>query len=413
MVELTVCQSCSSPVSTDHAFCPRCGAALPAAEPEPMAEPEPVADAEPVADPAAEPAVEADAEPEDPRLAPLRMAPPSEAPVAKAALDAPSSTPPIHVPSVWPADLEALQRQTEREVEAKAVAEEIATAKAAAQAQASADADVDESRAAGQSTAPIAEENPRVPGGYLAPSASHRTLDSIGAGRPAEAFPRSAGSGSAVSDQAVPASAARQPGAPEPAGGGVLGRVPSPGDRPTAPVLAAAATARPSVPMTRSAWIAAQLASVAAEPKTELAATGLTALGGAFALVSFFLPWTSLSGMGIGTMSTLSSPARPSAWAFDTAAGWPIVLLTVLALASVLASDRLEELMPALAATIRRLNEVVVPMILGGIYLGVGLLYFTLPWGCGSGIVLLTLGALLLIAGSIVGLFFPAGERKT
>jgi hypothetical protein len=161
--------------------------------------------------------------------------------------------------------------------------------------------------------------------------------------------------------------------------------------------------------MTTSEKIKVTLASMAAEPKSELAATCLTALGGALALVGFALPWTAENGLGVGTVDI---HPRPGAWAFDTAAGWPLFLIAALLLASILASDKLEELMPGLAVTIRRLTEVAVPMLLGAILLGVSLLYVTLPWGFGGGIVLVTLGATLLIAGSIVGLFFPAGERR-
>ena len=153
----------------------------------------------------------------------------------------------------------------------------------------------------------------------------------------------------------------------------------------------------------------ATLASIAAEPKAELAATGLTALGGAFALISFFLPWTAENGLGIGTIDL---DPRPGAWAVDTPAGWPLFLIAAILLTAIIASDKIEELMPALAPTIRRLTEATIPMLLGGILLGTALLYLTLPWGCGRGIAVLTIGAVLLIAGSIVGLFFPAGERR-
>jgi peptidoglycan/LPS O-acetylase OafA/YrhL len=81
-------------------------------------------------------------------------------------------------------------------------------------------------------------------------------------------------------------------------------------------------------------------------------------------------------------------------------------------LAAILASDKLEELMPGLAPTIRRLTEVGVPMLLGGILLGVACSTRRCPGDAAGGIALLVLGAALLIAGSIVGLFFPAGQRR-
>jgi hypothetical protein len=151
------------------------------------------------------------------------------------------------------------------------------------------------------------------------------------------------------------------------------------------------------------------LASLAAEPRGELAATVLTALGGTLALVSFFLPWAGANGLAIGTIDV--SP-RPGAWAFDTPGGWPLFFLFGVLAASIVASYKLEELMPGLAPTIRRLTEVTVPMLLGGILLGVGLMYLTLPWGCGSGPALLALGGAVLIAGSTVGLFFASGEHR-
>ncbi len=147
--------------------------------------------------------------------------------------------------------------------------------------------------------------------------------------------------------------------------------------------------ALPVVPLTTSDRIKATLASIAAEPKAELAATGLTALGGALALVSFALPWAGDNGLGVGTVDI---HPRPDAWAFDTAAGWPLFLMAAVMLAVILASDKLEELMPGLAPTIRRLTESALPMLLGGILLGVGLLYLLLPWGCGGGISLLVTG---------------------
>ena len=131
----------------------------------------------------------------------------------------------------------------------------------------------------------------------------------------------------------------------------------------------------------------------------------LTGLGGALALISFFLPWAPDNGIAIG--ATGNQP-RPGAWAFDTPAGWPLFFITLLLLVSVAAGDRAQQLMPGLASTIRRLTWIVAPMALGSGLLGVALLYLTLPWGYGGGLVTLTVGAGLLIAGSIVALFFPS-----
>lgn len=245
---------------------------------------------------------------------------------------------------------------------------------------------------------PATQDDGRIPDRILTPSATYRTLGSIGAARPAGVV-----AGSTPVQAAAPASGQAPPRPPAPDARPVVGGSGAFAARAMSP-------ASPVVPMTTSNRIKATLASIAAEPKAELAATGLTALGGALALVSFALPWAGDNGLGVGTVD---SHPRAGAWAFDTAAGWPLFLIAVVLLAAILASDRLEELMPALAPTIRRLTESAVPMLLGGILLGVGLLYLTLPWGCGGGITLLTLGASLLIAGSIVGLFFPAAARPT
>ena len=360
MVELTVCKSCSAPIAPGHALCPGCGAALDATEaaPEPTA-PEPTA-------------------------------------------------------------VDDLQRATAREAAAwaAAVAREAAAQAAAATAAAvnaipDIEAEGDADSGVGLTPGPVAVDDARTSDRYLAPSATYRTLGSIGGGRP-DIAGRPDGGGRPAGivpgpRGPVPAAAPRPSPAiapipvPAPAHDGALaGR--------SAPFGAEAmGPASPGVPVTASDRIRATLASIAAEPKAELVATGLTALGGAFALISFFLPWTADNGLGIGTIDL---HPRPGAWAFDTAAGWPLFLFAAILLASILASDKLEELMPGLAPTIRRLTEVAMPMLLGGVLLGAGLMYQMLPWGCGGGIALLLLGAVLLIAGSIVGLFYPAQERR-
>lgn len=336
MQEIAVCRSCSAPITPGFDFCPRCGTALRSVEP---------------------PAASADARPGAAN------------------------------------DLAARAAAVAREAAAQAAAAEVAAVNAArdsalAEAELShaglPDADVPAVPSPG--TAP-AFDRP-TPDRLLAPSATNRTLGSIGAGRP-------------TSTPAVPIQAALAAAAAD--------AVVTSGPGPSSPVAADPAWSAPVAPLTKSERIKATLASIAAEPKTELAATGLTALGGAFALVSFALPWAAENGLGVGTIDL--NP-RAGAWAFDTPAGWPLFLISALMLALILASDKLEELMPGLAPTIRRLTETTVPMLLGGLLLGVSFLYLTLPWGCGEGLVLLAVGALLLIAGSIVGLFFPAGQRR-
>ena len=174
------------------------------------------------------------------------------------------------------------------------------------------------------------------------------------------------------------------------------------GDKPGVP--------RPAAPAgpTSGQMLADRLAALSAKPRNELAALILTGLGGAVALVSFILPWANDAGLAIGSMGTTGSPPQPGAWAFDTPAGWPLFLVTLLLLACALGGERLRGLMPALAPVIRRLTEIVAPLALGSGLLGVTLLYLTLPWGCGSGPMVLAVGACLLIAASMVALFFPS-----
>jgi uncharacterized Zn finger protein (UPF0148 family) len=380
MVDLTVCKSCSSPIVPGHAFCPSCGAALQTTA---------------TASVEAEEAVEF----EDPRLIALGMASSQIDPAAADREGAPVPQVDAQAPATegLPVDAAEARRSSARDAAARAAAAaREAAAKAAAEKVAAVNA------AADTDAGPEPISNPLVPewaqaqpapdrtetsDRILAPSATNRTLGSIGAGRPS----------------ATPA-ATIVPGPAQVSGAAVnvAGRADGPAtaqarDRPAAPV----------VPLTASQQIKATLRSIAAEPKAELAATGLTALGGAFALVSFFMPWAGQNGLGVGTVGL-----NPGSGALDSAAGWPLFAIVVVLLAAILATDKLEELMPGLAPTIRRLTEAAIPMFLGGLLLGVGLLYQTLPWGCGGGIALLVLGAALLIAGSIVGLFFPAGQRR-
>jgi hypothetical protein len=161
----------------------------------------------------------------------------------------------------------------------------------------------------------------------------------------------------------------------------------------------------------RSQVIAERLASLSSEPRNELAALALTGLGGAMALASFFLPWAAANGMAIGSTSLRGEALRGGAWAFDTPAGWPLFLISLLLLAAVVAGDRLGDLLPGMAETLGVLTAVVAPLALGSGLLAVALMYLTLPWGCGGGLVLLALGACLLVAGSMVALFFPAASK--
>ena len=385
MLERMVCGTCSAPIAPGHAFCPECGAAVGDASELAVG---PAASSPNTFEPSGPPLVGAP----DPRLLVIDATP------------SPAQTP-------APDPLRATQAR-DAAVRAAAAARQAAAEAAAATAAAvnAAGDDIEDDadggyQGGGAVSRPGAGESAQA-STWLAPSATHRTLGSIG-GRPAGATAVTAGDGTAAvqltgqprplvaSD--TPASAIGSPAGPQ---------RPGPATQSAGP--AAPATA-PDVPVTSVDRIRASMASIAAEPKAELATEALTALGGAIVLISFFLPWAAANGLGIGTVDV--NP-RPGAWAFDTAGGWPLFFVVLFILSIVLVSDRLEELMPPLASTIRRLTEVALPMVLGGILLGVSVMYQSLPWGCGAGILPLMFGAALLIAGSIVGLFFPAADRS-
>ena len=96
-------------------------------------------------------------------------------------------------------------------------------------------------------------------------------------------------------------------------------------------------------------------------------------------------------------------------------AALPLFLLSALVLGGVTGSDRAIEKLPNLAPVIAKVTDLIMPMILGGLYLGVVLLYVTLPSGFGSGLLLgqlaLLVGSGLLIAGSVTTLFYPTEDH--
>jgi hypothetical protein len=140
------------------------------------------------------------------------------------------------------------------------------------------------------------------------------------------------------------------------------------------------------------------------ESTSALVAFGLVAAGAVVGMASLFLPWAGLSGIGVGT--TGSTPPA-SQWGWGMPAGLLIFLLSGLVLGAASGNDRAQERLPKLAPVIVKVTDLIMPMILGGLYFGVFLLYFTLPWGYGAGIFALLLGAGLLISGGVVTLFFP------
>jgi len=146
------------------------------------------------------------------------------------------------------------------------------------------------------------------------------------------------------------------------------------------------------------------------ESTQELVAFGLVAAGAVMGAASLFLPWTGVVGMGVGT----TSPS-PNQWGWSLPAALPLFLLSALVLGGVTGSDRAIEKLPNLAPVIVKVTDLIMPMILGGLYLGVVLLYVTLPSGFGSGLLLgqlaLLVGSGLLIAGSVTTLFYPTEDH--
>ena len=151
------------------------------------------------------------------------------------------------------------------------------------------------------------------------------------------------------------------------------------------------------------ALAAAESAPARKAPVQELVAFGLSTAGAALGIASFFLPWTGVNGIGIGT----TQAGAANQWAFAMPAGIPLLLITALVLGGVAGSDRIQLEIPKLATVIGRVTDLILPMLLGGLYLGVVILYATLPWGYGMGVVVLLVAAALLVAGSIVSILFP------
>jgi hypothetical protein len=177
---------------------------------------------------------------------------------------------------------------------------------------------------------------------------------------------------------------------------------PSPVIAPEAgPVQPAAAT----VATTPQAAPAADAAAAPKESVRELLAFGLVAGGAVLGMASMFLPWgNGIDGAGIGINAAHSSPNEPG-WSMWIAI--PILLLSALALGAAFGSDRAKVRLPKLAPIIGQVTDMIIPMILGGLYLGVVLMAATYPWGFGGGVLAMLLAAGLLIAGAVVTLFSP------
>jgi hypothetical protein len=252
----------------------------------------------------------------------------------------------------------------------------------------------------------------RIPGGYLPPA-------TILAAPPLTLKPSSASYGAASVGSsigvAVGAVQVSSLGREEP---GTIDSPPEPstGDRTPPPVPASPfAAPRPPVrdaPATTPAPSGAgpdapaQAADESGRKETvaELAAFGLVAGGAVIGIAGLFLPWANSDGFGIGN-SYLKLQANQ--WGLGMPSSIFLLLLSGLVLGAASGSDRAKERLPALGPVIGQVTDLIMPMILGGVYLGVFLLYLTLPDGFGMGVLTMLLGGALLIAGAVVTLFFP------
>jgi len=141
------------------------------------------------------------------------------------------------------------------------------------------------------------------------------------------------------------------------------------------------------------------------ESVQELVAFGLIAAGTVVGIASLILPWgNGIDGVGIGLNS---SPPKANEWGLSTFAALPLILLSALTLGAAYGSDRAKERLPRLASVIGQATDMIIPMILGGLYLGVVLMSATYPWGFGFGVLVMLIAAGLLIGGAVTTIFFP------
>jgi hypothetical protein len=180
---------------------------------------------------------------------------------------------------------------------------------------------------------------------------------------------------------------------------------------PPAPQLQPTATSAPfpAPPAQIPAFAPAADKPVRKESVTELIAFGMVAAGAVLGIASLFLPWANEQGIGIGNYSIHTPP--PDQWGWGMPSAGPLFLLSILVLGAAAGSDRSQARLPNLAAAIRQVTDLILPMILGGLYLGVFLLYLTLPGphAFGVGTVILFFGGCLLVGGGVTAVFFLHG----
>jgi hypothetical protein len=249
---------------------------------------------------------------------------------------------------------------------------------------------------------------PHVPGGYLAPSATYHgpgwALPEDGNAAPRAQAPGSSLGASIGATPIAPVAGALPPVQDSQLGESAAAAAPRPAPPPQA---------YGAVPDGLGGTVTGGTATPRKESVPELVAFGLVAAGAVVGFASLFLPWAGPSGIGIGTVALSSSPPQPNQWAWGMPAAIPLFLLTALVLGAAAGSDRAQLRVPALALVIARATDLILPMLLGGLYLGVGLLYVTLPpqFGFGTGVLVLMVGGCLLVAGSIVTLFAAPKEE--
>lgn len=392
MVDSTLCPRCSSPVLAGQSSCANCGAPLsgaPVGEGQPGAPqqtpPEVVEQRETV--PHAPPPGLRGSVRVDPRLAKLGLDASAPASADQSGESRPLDpvAPPVHMPGNWQLDLRSMAEHP------------------AAPEPPESDPEPE----------PGGGATGHIPGGYLAPSATYRSSGPPPPQRE-QASPgdQSAGPSLGASIETVPVLPA---GTVSPLGAASQVLAPAPA------ILASPVQASAYAPATKpsGALSAAErpVTSAGAQPARkesaqELVAFGLVATGGVVGFASLFLPWAGSTGIGIGTVASAGAPPQSNQWAWGMPAAIPLLVLTALLLGAAAGSDRAQQQLPALASVIARVTDVVLPMVLAGLYFGVGLLYVTLPpqFGFGTGIIVLFCGGFLLLTGSIAALFLPPGD---
>jgi hypothetical protein len=384
VLEPLLCPTCSSPAQPDQTFCGKCGAPLP------NSAPSEATDAS--VDEAGIAALGAGTS-TDPRLAALGLAAP-EPDFASQALGAaapnvfaPPATAQFAPPSAPKPDNDGPERVPGGYLEPSSAPSAVPsqwTLKPSSTSSAARPAGPSMSVAVG--AIPISSLGMEEPDGSDLPAEPATADWTAGPAAP---------TGSPASPKTPPAAFAPRPA------------VASPFAAPSASRLGAASMV-PAPPVARleaSAPSPASDESARKESTLELVAFGLVAAGAVVGLAGLLLPWATADGIGIGNVQNAQPQANQ--WGLSMPAGILLFLLSGLVLGAASGSDRAKERLPNLAAIIGQVTDLIMPMVLGGLYLGVFLLYLTYPWGFGLGVLSMLLGGGLLIAGAIVTLFCP------